>query len=419
MLIYGDRIGAVVRAVVPPGDGTPEDDFPTRIQASLFGYVRGQVLFSLIMGTSAGLMLWVLGSLGIFPDGKTYAIAFGAWLRVRGADPVRRAGDRRASRRWCIAALSDAPARRRLADHRLHRPAAARGPRRRAERVRPGAAHQPAAGDLRAAAGRPAGRLHRRVHRAADRGDPARDGRLPAPPLASSAGTCRPSGHRRARHRPQSAVRSAARSSRRGATSARRAGRSSATPDEGASARRPAPGTRLWRAMAFPATRLRRLRQTGVLRGLVRETELVGRATSSTRCSWSPRPERRHADRRRCRASTTSRSTARSRRRAIAARARHPGRAAVRPAGAARTSEGSGAWDDEGVDPARHARDQGRPPRPAGDHRPVPVRVHEPRPLRRAARRRRRRQRRRRSSCSPAPRSRRPRPAPTPSRRAT
>ena len=26
--------------------------------------------------------------------------------------------------------------------------------------------------------------------------------------------------------------------------------------------------------MAFPATRLRRLRQTGVLRGLVRETEL-------------------------------------------------------------------------------------------------------------------------------------------------
>ena len=24
-------------------------------------------------------MLWILGSLGIFPDGKTYALAFGAW----------------------------------------------------------------------------------------------------------------------------------------------------------------------------------------------------------------------------------------------------------------------------------------------------------------------------------------------------
>jgi predicted PurR-regulated permease PerM len=80
MMIYGDRIGAIVRGLFPPGDGTPDDDYPTRVQASLFGYVRGQVLFSLIMGTSAGLMLYVLGSLGIFPDGKTYAIAFGAWF---------------------------------------------------------------------------------------------------------------------------------------------------------------------------------------------------------------------------------------------------------------------------------------------------------------------------------------------------
>jgi predicted PurR-regulated permease PerM len=31
------------------------------------------------MGTSAGVMLWVLGSLGIFPDGQTYAVAFGAF----------------------------------------------------------------------------------------------------------------------------------------------------------------------------------------------------------------------------------------------------------------------------------------------------------------------------------------------------
>ena len=79
MLIYGERIGAVVRRVVPPGDGTPEDDFPTRIQGAVFGYVRGQLLFSLIMGASAGICLWIFGSLGIFPDGKTYAFAFGAF----------------------------------------------------------------------------------------------------------------------------------------------------------------------------------------------------------------------------------------------------------------------------------------------------------------------------------------------------
>ena len=79
MLLYGERIGAGVRAVFPAGDGTPQDDFPTRVQGAVLGYVRGQVLFSLIMGTSAGICLYVLGSLGIFPDGKTYAFAFGAF----------------------------------------------------------------------------------------------------------------------------------------------------------------------------------------------------------------------------------------------------------------------------------------------------------------------------------------------------
>jgi predicted PurR-regulated permease PerM len=79
LLLYGERIGALVRRVIPPGDGSPEDDFPTRIQSAVLGYVRGQLLFSLIMGASAGVLLWILGSLGIFPDGKTYALAFGAF----------------------------------------------------------------------------------------------------------------------------------------------------------------------------------------------------------------------------------------------------------------------------------------------------------------------------------------------------
>ena len=68
------------RSIVPRGDGTPADDYPTRVQRAVFGYVRGQLLFSLIMGTSAGAMLWIAGTLGIFPDGKTYALVFGAWF---------------------------------------------------------------------------------------------------------------------------------------------------------------------------------------------------------------------------------------------------------------------------------------------------------------------------------------------------
>jgi predicted PurR-regulated permease PerM len=79
MLVYGERIGAAVRSIVPRGDGTPEDDYPTRVQGAVFGYVRGQLLFSVIMGTSAGIALWIMGSLGVFPDGKSYALVFGAF----------------------------------------------------------------------------------------------------------------------------------------------------------------------------------------------------------------------------------------------------------------------------------------------------------------------------------------------------
>jgi predicted PurR-regulated permease PerM len=79
MLLYGERIGAYLRTIVPRAAGNEDDDYPARVQRAVIGYVRGQLLFSLIMGTSAGVVLWVLGSLGIFPDGKTYALAFGAW----------------------------------------------------------------------------------------------------------------------------------------------------------------------------------------------------------------------------------------------------------------------------------------------------------------------------------------------------
>jgi predicted PurR-regulated permease PerM len=80
MLLYGPRIGAMVRSVMPPGDGSAEDDYPTRVQSAVSGYVRGQILFSTIMGTSAGVSLWLFGTIGIFEEGRTYAIAFGAFF---------------------------------------------------------------------------------------------------------------------------------------------------------------------------------------------------------------------------------------------------------------------------------------------------------------------------------------------------
>ena len=82
MLLYAPRIGRLVRSVLPKGDDTPQDDFPLRAQKAVFNYVRGQLLFSLIMGLSAGIVLWFLGVVGIFPDGQRYAIFFGAFYGV-------------------------------------------------------------------------------------------------------------------------------------------------------------------------------------------------------------------------------------------------------------------------------------------------------------------------------------------------
>jgi predicted PurR-regulated permease PerM len=82
LLIYGESIGRIARRVLPAGDGSAADDLPLRAQRAVFAYVRGQLLFSLTMGTSVGVALWIYGTVGIFPDGAHYAVAFGAFYAV-------------------------------------------------------------------------------------------------------------------------------------------------------------------------------------------------------------------------------------------------------------------------------------------------------------------------------------------------
>ncbi|MGI8427986.1 MAG: AI-2E family transporter [Solirubrobacteraceae bacterium] len=79
LLVYGRQIGRLVRRAMPAGDGTPDDDFPLLVQRAVFGYVRGQILFSLIMGASAAICLWIFGAAGIFPDGQRYTLFFGVF----------------------------------------------------------------------------------------------------------------------------------------------------------------------------------------------------------------------------------------------------------------------------------------------------------------------------------------------------
>jgi predicted PurR-regulated permease PerM len=82
MLLYGKSIGRLVRQAMPDGDGTRADDFPTLAQHALSRYVGGQLLFSLLMGTSTWIALYLFGVLGIFPDGRKYGLAFAVFYGV-------------------------------------------------------------------------------------------------------------------------------------------------------------------------------------------------------------------------------------------------------------------------------------------------------------------------------------------------
>jgi predicted PurR-regulated permease PerM len=82
MLIYGPEIGRLVRRAMPDSDGTRADDYPHLVQRAVSRYVGGQLLFSLIMGASTGVALYIFGVLGIFPDGEKYAIAFAVFYGV-------------------------------------------------------------------------------------------------------------------------------------------------------------------------------------------------------------------------------------------------------------------------------------------------------------------------------------------------
>jgi predicted PurR-regulated permease PerM len=67
----------VDRRFPPPAGSLP---LTARVEAALVGYVKGQLLLSLIMGGSAGIGLWALGMLGLVPGADRYALVFGSWV---------------------------------------------------------------------------------------------------------------------------------------------------------------------------------------------------------------------------------------------------------------------------------------------------------------------------------------------------
>jgi predicted PurR-regulated permease PerM len=53
-----------------------------RMEQAVASYVKGQLLLSLIIGTSAGAGIWILGMLGLLHNGGKYALLFGAWAGI-------------------------------------------------------------------------------------------------------------------------------------------------------------------------------------------------------------------------------------------------------------------------------------------------------------------------------------------------
>jgi predicted PurR-regulated permease PerM len=80
MLLDMQRLGRAVDRRFPPRPG--ERSLLLSIETALVSYVRGQIALSLIIGTTAGIGLWILGAVGLLPHGQQYALLFGAWVAV-------------------------------------------------------------------------------------------------------------------------------------------------------------------------------------------------------------------------------------------------------------------------------------------------------------------------------------------------
>jgi predicted PurR-regulated permease PerM len=80
MLLDMQRLGRAIDRRFPPRPG--EEPLLRSLEHALASYVRGQAALSLIIGTSAGVGLWILAAVGLLPHAQQYALLFGAWVAV-------------------------------------------------------------------------------------------------------------------------------------------------------------------------------------------------------------------------------------------------------------------------------------------------------------------------------------------------
>ena len=78
MLLDMDRLARGIDRRFPPAPGS--QPLLRRVETAVAGYVKGQVLVSLIIGVSAGVGLWLIGTLGWAEGQDDYALLFGSWV---------------------------------------------------------------------------------------------------------------------------------------------------------------------------------------------------------------------------------------------------------------------------------------------------------------------------------------------------
>jgi predicted PurR-regulated permease PerM len=80
MLIDMPRFGRAIDRRFPPVPGTLP--LLTRMERAIVRYVRGQFLVSLIIGTTAGLGMYILGVTGAVPGLDKYALIMATWVAI-------------------------------------------------------------------------------------------------------------------------------------------------------------------------------------------------------------------------------------------------------------------------------------------------------------------------------------------------
>jgi predicted PurR-regulated permease PerM len=76
MLLDMQRLEQAIDSRFPPHGGPP---LTQAIEGAMWGYVKGQAILSTVIGASAGVGMWVLGTTGLVEGAEEYALLFGLW----------------------------------------------------------------------------------------------------------------------------------------------------------------------------------------------------------------------------------------------------------------------------------------------------------------------------------------------------